>query len=189
MILIVSESIRRKKKKNKEMLRKYWRLVFPKDYADLMVAGHIDENLTKIASQRLKKEDLVGRLSQADNGFVYVNISNNFIHGFFPLINEDGVEKPPYFGKGKGKVGAHISAISDKELERGVEIKEIGEEIPFFIKGVYSTKPEGWSGMERVWFVSVDCPRLKEIRKKYKLAPTYKDKGHDFHITVGVKKR
>lgn len=105
MIKIVSESIKRKKKKNKEMLRKYWSLIFPKDYADLMVAGHIDEHLTKIANSKLKKEDLVGKLCQAPNGFVYINISNNFIHGFFPLINEDGVEKPPYFGKGKGKVG------------------------------------------------------------------------------------
>jgi hypothetical protein len=176
-----------KKKKEKRKLKRYWSVLYPKEYVGLMLSKQLDVQLTKVAKSKLKEESLFGTLRQKDTGFVYVDVSNKVIHGLFSLINEDGAKEPPYFGK--GEIGAHISAISDDELEEDIKIEELGEEISFTVNGVYSTKPEGWDEMDRVWFLSVDCNRIKEIRKKYKLPATYKDKGHDYHITFAVKEK
>ena len=70
-----------------------------------------------------------------------------------------------------------------------IEIKEIGKDIEFSVLGVYSTNPAGWDDMSRVWFMTVDCPELKKIRRKYNLPETYKNKNHDFRITFAVKKK
>jgi hypothetical protein len=196
----IIESKKRKKDKKKKKKRRgiekfieaYWSTLLPAPYPADMVA-HEDEKISKQAS-RLRKENLRGKLKQTDDGFVYLDISNNFIHGFFPLLEEEeGIEKPPYFSKNKTcqGLGAHVSVISPDELEEFDEqpkIKELGEFIPFTVKQMYSTKPDGWEEMERVWFLAIDAPKLKKIRKKYNLPETYKDKGHDFHITVAVKK-
>jgi hypothetical protein len=178
------------KKKDKKRLRRFWRLLEPKDYVEKMIKDYAELDfgeIIKLASKtKLKPVKLKGKLKQQKNGWCYIDVSNDVIHGFFSLIDEEGIEKPPYFDK--GGVGAHISAISDEELEgKDIKIKEIGEEINFELGEVFSTKPDGWDEMEKVYFISVDCPELKEIRKKYKLPATYKGKGHDFHITVAIK--
>ena len=80
------------------------------------------ENWYKIAKKNLKEVQLKGVIQQTDKGFVYVKISNDVIHGFFKLIDEEGIEEPPYFGKGDNKIGAHISLINDDELEKGQKI-------------------------------------------------------------------
>jgi len=175
-----------KKEKNKIFLKRYWSVLEPKDYADLMVAQAINLQIKK-ASNDLKEVELVGTLKQTNDGFVYVKIDDDFIDGIFPLITDDNIKKPPYFDK--DGIGAHISAITSDEIEDKEikEIKEIGKEIPFTFKEVYSTNPQGWDEMSRVWFVSVDIPELVKIRKVYDLPETYEDKGHDFHITVAVR--
>jgi hypothetical protein len=180
-------SAKSKKKKKNKKLKKYWQLLEPKSYTDLMVAQTI-EKFIKQSAQKLEEVELKGILKQTKDKFVYIKIDNDFIKGVFPLISNDGAEEPPYFGK--GEIGAHISAITKDEIEgKNIEkIDELGEEIPFYIKGVFSTNPAGWSEMSRVWFVTIDCPRIVEIRKKYKLPATYDGKGHDFHITVAVRK-
>jgi len=175
-----------KNKKNHKKLRQYWQLIEPNEYVDALLSKSKEWNLTKLAIKKVKKEELVGTLKQGDDGFVYIDISNNIIHGLFPLVDDEDAEEPPYFGK--GNIGAHISAISDEEI-KDIEIKEIGEKIPFEIIGVYSANPDGWDDMSKVWFINVDCPKLKKIRRKYDLPETYKDKKHDFHITFSVKKK
>ena len=135
-------------------------------------------------SARLRNVYLTGVLKQTDDGFCYVDINNNVIHGMFKLVDEDGIEKPPYFDK--DGIGAHISFIASEESE-GINLKEVGKNVKFKFKNIKSEKPDGWEEMERVWFITVEAPELKNIRKKYKLPATYKNKGHDFHITIAVK--
>jgi len=182
-------SKKRKKKKDKYKLVQYWSVLYPKEYVDVMTSKTVDERLTKLASDRLKETPMKGELKQDDEGFVYIDINNDFIDGMYPLIDEDGAEKPPYFDK--DGVGAHVSVISPDELDEDNELKieELGDDINFKIKEVYSTNPAGWDEMSKVWFVSIDAPDLKKIRKKYDLPETYKDKGHDFHITIGVQRK
>lgn len=185
MKIIISKKIKKTKKKK---FKKYWSILEPGKYVDLMVAKTI-EKFIKQSAQKLEEVELKGVLKQAEDGFVYIKIDNDFIRGVFPLLEDKNVEKPPYFGK--GEIGAHISAITKDEIEKKKieKIEEIGEEISFFVKGVYATDPQGWDEMSRVWFVSIDCPRIVEIRKKYDLPETYENKGHDFHITVAVRKK
>lgn len=181
---------KKRKKLNKKLLKKYWSLLEPAYYADLMVAQDMDNASPVKTASRLKKVILKGRLSKTDDGFIYVKLSNDVIHGLFTMLDDEGIEKPPYFSKSKmGKgIGAHISAISNEELEEK-EIKEIGKEISFELGEVKSTNPAGWYNMERVWFVTVKSPELEKLRKRYDLPKTYKNLGHDFHITFAVKKK
>lgn len=138
---------------------------------------------------RLISVPLRGTLKQTDDGFVYLNLSNDVIHGLFTLIDDEGIEKPPY-DKGKyNGLGAHISVMNQDEFKEETEIKEIGKEFSFKLGKFYSTRPENWDEMDRVWFVSIISPELEKLRKKYGLPKTYQGKGHDFHITIGVRKK
>jgi len=138
---------------------------------------------------RLISVPLKGTLEQTNDGFVYLNLSNDVIHGLFTLIDEEGIEKPPY-DKGKyNGLGAHISVMNQDEFKEETKIKEIGREFSFKLGKFYSTEPEGWDEMERVWFVSVISPELEKLRKKYGLPQTYKGLNHDFHFTCAIKKK
>ena len=98
------------KNKSRKKLNSYWLLP-----NSILTSDIFEKNITKLANGRLKKEKLIGTLSQDKEGFVYINISNNFIHGLFPLVNDEDAEKPPFFSKNEigGGIGANISAISD----------------------------------------------------------------------------
>ena len=135
-------------------------------------------------TSKLYDVSLSGILKQKSDGFVYVDVSNDIIHGMFKLVDEEEIEEPPYFDE--DGIGAHISFITAEEAE-GLDISEIGEEVSFSFQDIKSTNPLGWDDMEQVWFVALDAPELKEIRKKYKLPATYDARGHDFHITIAVR--
>jgi len=163
--------------------------LYPKEYVDALTSKTVDERLTKLASDKLKETLLKGKLKQDSEGFVFIDVDNNFIDGMYPLIDEEEIEKPPYFGK--DGIGAHVSVISPDEIDEDnkLDIKEIGDTINFKIKEVYSTNPDGWDEMSKVWFVSIDAPELGKLRKKYDLPETYKNKNHDFHITIAIKRK
>jgi hypothetical protein len=143
----------------------------------------------KAFKSRLISVPLCGTLKCTDDGFYYLKISNDVIHGLFALIDEENIEKPPYDLGGYKDIGAHISVMSQDELDKDIDITDVGKEFSFKLGKFYSTKPENWDEMERVWFVSVISPELENLRKKYKLPKTYKGKGHDFHMTVAVRKK
>ena len=176
-------------KKDKKKLKKYWELIYNPEYVALMTAITLEQDLTKKASA-LKDVKLVGTIKQNDKGFVYVKVPDDVIDGLYKMIDEENIQKPPYFGKGDDKIGAHISFISDEELEdKDIKIKEIGQEINFELGPVFSTKPKGWKEMDRVWFVTVKSPEFAEIRKRYGLPSSYKGLKHDFHISVAIRKK
>ena len=138
---------------------------------------------------KLKAVQLKGVLKQTKDNFVYIDISNNVINGLLPLLDYDNVKKPPYNLKSFNNVGAHISVIgideyNDNDIE---EIEELGEEFNFTFKDFKRTNPDGWDEMKQVYFVTVDAPELKKLRKKYKLPELAN--GHQFHITIGTEKK
>lgn len=136
---------------------------------------------------RLSKVPLYGTLKQASDGYVYLDVSNNFINGIFPLIKEDNIEKPPYFTGKYQRIGAHISVFRSEETDMLEDIEEIGEDFSFELGALKATNPEGWDEMERVWFVQVESKELCQLRRKYGLPQ--KLNGHEFHITVAVRRK
>jgi len=197
MLKISSEKAKKKKKKTKTKTNGkslatstvLWELKSPPIGLRFPISKAIESmTLTKIAKSRLRSVPLTGTLKQTKDGFVYLKIPNNVINGLFACIDEEDIQKPPYnIGKYKS-IGAHISVMHSDELkEKDTEINEIGEHISFKLGKFYSTKPEGWAEMERVWFVTVESPELERLRKKYKL--TKKLNGHEFHLTCAVRRK
>ena len=141
-------------------------------------------NWYKIA-QKLEDVELKGKLKQTKNGFTYLDINDDIVDGLFSLIDEDGIKKPPYNQKKYNSIGTHISIIKDSEVEENdLEIKEVGKEYNFTLGEFKSTDPEGWDGVEEVYFIQVHSPELEELRKKYGLSK--KIDGHEFHITIAI---
>ena len=185
MKLIVSQKLGQN---NKDKLITFWSLVYPVSYI-LSTKGAMENSaFIKTAKQRLRSVPLTGVLKRTKDGFTYLKIPNNVINGLFACIDEENISKPPY-NQGKYKsIGAHISVIQSSETEgKELEIKELGQEFSFKLGKFYSIEPKNWKEMERVWFVTVESPELERLRKKYKL--TKKIEGHEFHVSVAVRRK
>ncbi len=144
--------------------------------------------ITKTAKQKMRSVPLTGILRQTKKGFVYLKIPNDVMNGLFDCIDEPNIEKPPYNNSKFGRVGAHISVMYADEIKgKNIEISEIGKEFEFKLGKFYSTVPQGWDNVSRVWFITVEAPELEKLRQKYKL--TKKLNGHEFHISVAIRKK
>ncbi len=113
------------------------------------------------------------------DGFVYVDVDDEYIHTLIKYIQEEGFEEPPYFGP--GLVGAHISVIF--RAEEIHELHECGQIIDFIPIECQVVTPARWNEMEEVFFIVVEAPELDRIRACYGLPP----KEFPYHITIGVK--
>jgi len=129
-----------------------------------------------------KTVKLTGKLKQTSDGFVYLDVPDEILHGFYTILSGD-VKKPPYFSKKFNKVGAHISVTNTDELG-GQTVSEIGDEIEYTLYRMEQVNPDGWDEMKQVYFISVKSPELENLRQKYGLAK--KKNGHEFHITIAV---
>jgi hypothetical protein len=54
-----------------------------------------------------------GKLAVSHNNLTYLNIDDNYIHQLFPLLKNQEIKKPDYFGD--DSVGAHITVIYPEE--------------------------------------------------------------------------
>ena len=146
-------------------------------------------SLAKKAGGALEEVQLRCPLRIRD-GFVYLEVPDEIIDGFFEMLPGRGLDKPEA-ATDKEYVGAHVSVMRPEEHERIVKkkkrVREIDEDFAFTLDKLYSTEPEGWDGVKEVFFVSVKSPELEALRKKYGLSKLLN--GHDFHITVGVRRR
>lgn len=117
------------------------------------------------------------------NGFVYLDIDNNFIYELVPFIQSAGFEMPPYFER-EGLVGAHISVIFPNELT-DVKIEECGKEYSFQLVNCITVIPEQFKEPIEFCLLIVEAPELNKLREKYGLARS----DHNLHITIGIKKK
>jgi len=136
-------------------------------------------------AEKLQNVSLTGKLQQADNGFVYLDLNDDLMKGLYSLIDEDGIQKPPYFQKKYNEVGTHVSIMYEDET-KDLDIKEVGEEFKFELGEFKTTNPKGWDEMNAVYFVQIYSEELEKLRKKYKLPK--KLNGHEFHVTIAVEK-
>lgn len=117
------------------------------------------------------------------NGFVYLDVSNQFIDDIWQQLPLQG-EFAPVSTKPK-KMGAHISVIHEDEMI-GKEIwnlTEAGEWFAFEVKELRYVDRKTANGQKRLWLLAADSPALERLRTHYGLKP--KLQGHDFHITIG----
>jgi hypothetical protein len=143
-------------------------------------------NEAEIIDYAIENLPLYGNLTIDDRGFIYLDIVNEYIYELLPFLETPGVQPPPYFD-GVYHGGAHISVALISEKYSSFDIQRYQEEIPFLITGCYFVEPQNWTDIETLWFLTVDSPRLSEIRQELGLSP--KIAGGEFHITIGVKKR
>ena len=180
----------KKKNKDKKVLKRYWGILYPEEYSSLLV--QFDTKPVKIAFKKFvklsdrKQEKIKGRLMQTEDGFLYVDLPDQLLDAFTAMIDDPKAKKPPYHTKKMNNVGAHVS-VAYKDEMKDKEIKELGDEFYCGIKGFVSLDPEGWNEMDRVWFLELDAPDLKKLRKSYGLSE--KLNGHEFHATVAIRKK
>jgi hypothetical protein len=134
-----------------------------------------------IPQSALEQYEWRGTLRETEDGFVYVDLDDAYIHELIRYIEPYGFIEPPYFGK-PGLVGAHISLFYSGEKPEG-GLEEIGQEISFTPTTTQTVKPPSWENIDEVFILEVDSPELEEMRKKYGL----EKREIPFHITIGVK--
>ena len=127
-----------------------------------------------------------GILKQKDNGYLYVEVSRDFIAEALPLIDAPGKIVPPRHYTSKKGIGAHISVMYENEqiLNEIWEIKELGQEFTFTVMELRTVKLNKDNKMKKLWLLAVAAPELEKLRESYGLSS--KLKNHDFHITLGT---
>ena len=155
--------------------------------ADDYKVDHKQEHVLELA----KTLPQIGVLRKKSNGYVYLDVSNEYITKTFTNLILDGHLRPTdSFG---AEEGAHITVIKENEDSSGIE-NEIGKEFIFQVnelRTVASFKTEGGGMGGKVvkyhtgdrWFIAVESPELEELRTRCGLTPLIDE--HDFHITIG----
>ncbi len=119
-----------------------------------------------------------GVLKQKENGFVYLDVSNEWIDEVIPLLDHEGIIRArPTASR---SIGAHISVFDEKE---NLIPEELGEVFSFEIKEIRSFTLHTRDGLKKLWVIAVDSLELESLRQKYGLSP--KLKNFDYHITLG----
>ena len=125
-----------------------------------------------------------GVLKQKPNGYLYVEVSREFIATILPMIQTQGKLKAPGHCTSKKGIGPHISVIYDQEKTEHTigEIAELGKTIHFRVKQLRTVHVQ--SKNQKLWILACDAPDLEKLRVQYGLGALLH--GHDFHITLAT---
>jgi len=122
-----------------------------------------------------------GKLAISDNNLVYLDIDDSYIHQLFPLLENQQLKKPDYFGE--KSAGAHITVIYPEE-GKIINSEDLNQEHSFIIKDIVT------AGISvKIYYVLlVESPSLLKLRRQYGLSDMLCFKGYSigFHITIGV---
>lgn len=142
------------------------------------------ENQPQVIEEAIKLQQR-GILKQKDNGYLYLEVSKDFIAKTLPLIEAPGKIIPPHHYTSRKGIGAHISVMYENEqiLNEIWEIAELGQEFEFTVSELRTVKINSRNKMKKLWLISVEAPQLVRLRQAYGLPQFIKD--HDFHITLG----
>ncbi|MBX7066223.1 MAG: hypothetical protein K1X28_03225 [Parachlamydiales bacterium] len=146
-----------------------------------LISSSITANFHTIPDSAIAQYSWQGTLGQCEDGFVYLDLDDAFVHDLVKYIEPDGFVEPPYFDK-TGLIGAHISVFYAKEAPQGL-IEELGQTYSFTPTHCMAVQPLHWDGIEEVYIIEVESPELDALRAKYGLQPW----EFGFHITIGVK--
>ena len=131
------------------------------------------------ASQHLS---LTGNTQISDNNLFYLDIDDAYIHQLFPLIRNDDIKKPEYFGE--KSAGAHITVAYPEEGKK-INEQDLAQKHNFIIKKFVAAEID----QKKYYVLLVESSSLLQLRKKYNLPDLLSFKGYSigFHITIGVK--
>jgi DNA ligase D-like protein (predicted 3'-phosphoesterase) len=155
--------------------------------AEWFAAGEAAGWIEKTAGTPSSSYSLAGRLVVSQSGWGLLEVPNALVRGLFAAMHEPGIELPP---GPKDQFDAHISVFHKSEIEQlgGPEkINERGKVFRYQIGPIQTVDPAGWPEMSAVYFVRVMSPELKRLRVSYGLDPL--PKGHNFHITIAVRRK
>jgi hypothetical protein len=133
-----------------------------------------------------KKIPKYGMLKQEQDGFLYIEVSNNFIFDILPTLNDPQILVPPYFEN--DKIGAHITVATMQEIKKlnYPKINDLGKIIHFTIENISKVKLENSYLGSEIYYLKINSSKIEEIRKNLELPAKIND--YDFHITIGIKK-
>ncbi len=128
-----------------------------------------------------------GILRQDHEGFLYLELPDNFITEIYPWIHDQECEAIPLDYVEPSP--AHIPVILPHEWAQKKgwgAIKELENQFHFEITALRSLKPKRWPGVEKVYLLEVKSHELENLRERY-LLPS-RIRGHHFHVAVAWKK-
>jgi hypothetical protein len=125
---------------------------------------------------------LDGKLTISDNNLVYLDVDDAYIHRLYPLLQNQQIKKPDYFGE--KSAGAHISVIYPEENKK-INKSDLGQRHSFIIKDIIAAQ----IGLKTYNVLLVESASLLQLRRQYALPDMLCFKGYSigFHITIGVK--
>lgn len=137
----------------------------------------------KIENQSIAMQEAIlisgqGTLKQTENGFVYLDVPNEFITTIVPLLDYEGVLKSR--STSSCSIGAHVTVFHEKDE---VTPDELGDMFAFEINEIRSFTFQTRDGLKKLWVIAVNSPELENLREKYGCSS--KHKGYDYHITLG----
>lgn len=150
--------------------------------------GHAAVLMYKAASDAESTYALHGRLFLSKSGWLLLSVPNALLRGAFDALHEPGVSLPFH---SDGSLDAHISVMRPEDIEQiggADKVTERGKMFSYQLGPVKTVKPAGWVENERVWFIEVQSPELKQLRKSYGLTPLPNNDKFQFHITFAVRK-
>lgn len=133
-------------------------------------------NAEAVVEYAQKNLEHTGVLKEGRGGYVYLKVSDQYIHELFSILANPQYREPDYFRR-PHSTGAHISVFYVDE--KVGHIDEIGQTFSFEIDALQS--------VHRYIVLNVTSPQLEQLRQKYGKKPLLK--GHPFHITLAEKKR
>lgn len=124
------------------------------------------------------------------SGYLIVEVPNAFVRAVFSQLAVPGIELPP--SGPDGRLRGHISVMRAEEVEKiPGRISELGKTFRYQLGQLREVRPSGWEDIEKVWFVRVESPELKLLRKSYGLPPlpVKGTKEMPLHVSVAIRRR
>lgn len=144
--------------------------------------------LTKAGGAAVKTHALSGELQLSSSGWGLLKVPNALVRGAFDALDELGAELPLR----DGRLNAHVTVFRPEELEQiggAKAVKEFGHHYHYTLGPIKEVVPAGWDEMSKCWFIEVESPELKALRKSYGLTGLLKDDKHPFHATIAVRRK
>lgn len=125
-----------------------------------------------------------GIIKTRKDGYVYAELPNYYIYDPYTLLSQSYAQLPNYFDD-ENSIGAHISLILPEENSK--KSLTLPEKIQFDVVDLLCTCPHNLLEVKYLWYLTVKCQEIEEIRKKHNLSPKILDQ--DFHITFAIEKK
>lgn len=148
-----------------------------------------DEFDKEAAKPPEKSMGLRGNLYVSASGWLMLDVKNGLVRALQSTLGEPGTELPYHTD---GKLQAHISVMRPEEVKLiggSSRITERGKSFHYTLAGVETVKPSNWAGVSQVWYVKVNSPELKALRRSYGLSDLPNKNKYSFHITFAVRKK